>query len=298
LRKSLLIGYFIAALTPLAILFSLATISCVLSYFILMAIGDVWPLSKMIKKLTQVLLVLSIFPLRTYLKLSWTELGFSPTSIFFKQLIKGLVFGVMTLLPVLWLLYFLEVHVFDQTKTWTLEIVVRKTSISLFLALLISCVEEPIFRGVLLTGLRQKMATWAAIVIGSTYYGSLHFLETSTKIPYQYITLKSSFMLFGEAIRAWTNPAVLPAFLGLFMVGIFLSVVRTQIKQSLGLCIGFHASWVLQIKLSKDFFNTNYSSPYLYLVSSYDGLVGPLIAAWLFLATIFYLAYRHWHRYR
>jgi len=82
----------------------------------------------------------------------------------------------------------------------------------------------------------------------------------------------------------------------LFMVGIFLCVVRTQIKQSLGLCIGIHASWVWQIKLSKDFFNTNYDSPYIYLVSSYDGLVGPLIAAWLLLATIVYLAFRYWRR--
>ena len=242
------------------------------------------------------MLVLSIFPLRTYLKLSWTDLGFSPKSIFFKQLTKGIIFGVITLLPVLMLLYFLGVHVLDQTKVWTLEMIVRKTSISLFLALLISYVEEPIFRGVLLAGLRQKMTVWAAILIGSAYYGSLHFLETSTKTPYQDITLNSSFMLFGEAIMAWTNPAVFPAFLGLFMVGIFLCVVRTQIKQSLGLCIGIHASWVWQIKLSKDFFNTNYDSPYIYLVSSYDGLVGPLIAAWLLLATIVYLAFRYWRR--
>jgi len=296
LRNSLLRGYFVAALSPLAILFLLVTISCVLSYGILMIAGDVWSLSKMIKSLTQLLLVLSIFPLRAYLKLSWADMGFAPKKIFFKQLAIGLSLGILTLLPVLGLLYLLGVHVLDEAKVWTLGMIVKKTSISLLLALLISYVEEPIFRGLLLAGLRQKMAVWAAVVIGAIYYGSLHFLETAIRIPFRDITMSSGFMLFGEAIRATLNPEVLPAFSGLLMVGVFLNVVRTEVKQSLGLCMGFHASWVWQIKMSKDFLNTNFNSPYVYLVSRYDGLVGPLVAAWLLFTILLFLAYRQYHK--
>jgi hypothetical protein len=61
----------------------------------------------------------------------------------------------------------------------------------------------------------------------------------------------------------------------------------------LGLCIGLHASWVWQIKISKMFLNINEQSPYLYLVSNYDGLVGPLIAGWLLFASLAYLFYLH-----
>lgn len=287
------IGY---ALMPLVILFALITVSCLLSYGILMILGDVMSLNKIISRITQLLLVLSIFPLRYGLKLSWADIGFAPKSIFLKQIAIGLGLGIFTLLPMLGLLYFLEVHIIDETKIWTMGIIFRKIGIALLLALLISYVEEPIFRGVLLTGLRQKMTLWVAILLSSTYYGSLHFLETSTHIAYQDITLISGFILFGEAIINWLNPTVLSAFVGLFTVGLFLSVVRTQIKQSLGLCIGFHASWVWQIKLNKIFLNTHYESPYSYLVSSYDGLVGPLIAGWMLLITLGYWIYLHYPR--
>lgn len=289
--KSLMaiIGY---AIAPLIILFALITLACFLGYGILMIFGDIWPLHKMISKVSQVLLILSIFPLRRYLNLSWAEIGFAPRTLFLKQMAVGFCFGFLTLLPVFGLLYLLEVHVWDVNKVWTLGKVLTKTGIALLLALLISYVEEPIFRGVLLTSLQQKMAVWTAILLTSAYYGSLHFLETSTEIAYQEITLSSGFMLFAEAISNWLNPGAFSAFIGLFMVGVFLAVIRTQIPQSLGLCAGLHASWVWQIKVSKMFLNTNFASPYSYLVSNYDGLVGPLITGWLLLAVLAFLGYR------
>jgi uncharacterized protein len=190
-------------------------------------------------------------------------------------------------------LYLLNVHVWDESKIWTFGMILKKAGISLLLALLISYVEEPIFRGVLLSSLRQKMTVWLAVLVSSIYYGSLHFLDNSRLIAYQDIKLGSGFRLFGEAIMNWLNPAVLSAFVGLLMVGVFLGIIRTQVKQSLGLCIGLHASWVWQIKISKMFLNTNEQSPYLYLVSNYDGLVGPLIAGWLLFASLAYLVYLH-----
>lgn len=294
MRNSRLMGYLIPAFLPLVILFALVAISCVLSYGIVIMAGEILPFPKMISKITQVLLVLSIFPLRRYLNLSWAEIGFSPKAVFFKQMAIGLGFGVLTLLPMLGLLYILEVQVIDETRVWTVGLILKKTGISLLLALLISYVEEPLFRGVLLAGLRQKTSVWLAILVSSAYYGSLHFLTSNTEIAYQDITLGSGFILFGATIANWFNPTLLPAFAGLLMVGIFLAVIRTQIKQSLSLCIGLHASWVWQIKLSKDFLNINYQSSYLYLVSNYDGIVGPLIAGWLLLATLAFWTYRRY----
>jgi uncharacterized protein len=280
------------SLAPLAVLFSLISIACVAGYFLLMVLGDVWALHRMINKLTQLFLVLSIFPLRRYLKLSWAELGFAQRTIFFKQIAYGVIGGILTLLPVLLLLYGLEVHVFDTSRVWTFGLLLKRGIISLLLAVLISIVEEPLFRGLLLSVFKQKMPLCIAVLLSSAYYASLHFLETHTKIPYQEITLSSSFQLFAEAVGAWLNPAVFSGFIGLWTVGIFLAVIRSDRPQSLGLCIGFHAGWVWQIKLSKDLLNVNLDSPYLYLVSSYDGLVGPLVAVWLLLATMGYLIYR------
>jgi hypothetical protein len=44
--------------------------------------------------------------------------------------------------------------------------------------------------------------------------------------------------------------------------------------------------------LSKSLFNINPNSDYLYLVSSYDGVIGPLVTAWLGLAMVGYYWYR------
>ena len=284
--------YVVAILFPLLILFVLISVSCVLSYGIVIAVGEILPLHKLISKVTEVLLLLSFFPLRGWLNLTWTGIGFSPKHLFFKQMLAGVGTGLLTLLPMFGLLYLLGVNVWDDSKVWTLGMVLKKTTISFLLALLISVIEEPIFRGILLEGLLNKTNTWLAVIISSAYYAGLHFLATSHQVPLQEISLSTGFMLFAEAIGNCVNPSVLPAFIGLLMVGVFLAVIRTQFKTSLGFCIGCHASWVWQIKINKDVFNTDFNSPYAYLVSNYDGLVGGLIAGWLLLATLIFLAYQ------
>jgi hypothetical protein len=44
--------------------------------------------------------------------------------------------------------------------------------------------------------------------------------------------------------------------------------------------------------MSKDLFNTDLSSEYVYLVSRYDGVVGPLVTVWLALAILGYIVVR------
>ena len=169
-------------------------------------------------------------------------------------------------------------------------------AISLLFALIISLIEEPLFRGILLVGLNKKMSVIAAILISSTYYAALHFLSPKTDIPVQELNLLSGFTLLGEAVTHLFNPNILSAFFALLLVGIFLGVLRTQVKSSLGLCIGCHTCWVWQIKMSKQLFNTNFGSDYLYLVSSYDGVIGPLVTGWLILAIAGYFAYQRFRK--
>lgn len=280
------------ALVPLLVLLGAIFIACLAGYFIMLGIGDQFPLRKIISKSTQFFLVLSIFPLMTYLKLKKEDIGFAGKAVFFKQLLQGFGLGCITLLPVFIVLYVLDVNVVDQSRVWTAALLAKKMALTLLLALIISWIEEPLFRGILLTGLQRKLSVTAAVVISATYYAVLHFLDASTNIPYQELTILSGFELLGEAFANLLNPEILPAFWALIMVGIFLGILRTRIKASLGLCIGCHTCWVWQIKMSKSVFNTNFSSDYLYLVSSYDGVIGPLVTGWLSLAIIGFILYR------
>jgi len=282
-----------AALIPLAVLLAAASAACVAGYFIMPGLGDAFPFRKVISKITQLLLVLSIFPAMAWLRLKKEDLGFAGKKLFFKQLVQGFTLGLATLLPVLVIEYALGIHVFDESKNWTFALAVQKAGIFLALALLISLIEEPIFRGILLTGLLRKLPVFGAILISSGYYAALHFLNSHTEIPLQELNVFSGFTLLVEAFANLLNPSIYSAFFALLMVGIFLCLLRTHFNASLAMCIGCHTAWVGQIKIFKSLFNLDFKSKFIHWVSSYDGVVGPLVTVWLLLVIGAYLVYRH-----
>lgn len=277
---------------PFIVLLTALSLACIVGYFIVLGLGDLISFRQVINRLAQLFLMLSIFPAMAYLKINKTELGLAPRLIFFKQLLHGFLLGFITLTPVFIVLHILGVNVIDEEQVWTAGFLTKQIIINLLIALLISSIEEPIFRGLLLTSLSKKLSVIAAIIISSIYYAGLHFFSSKTDIPLQDITIFSGFELLGDAFSNLWHTEIISAFSALLMVGIFLGVLRTQIKASLGLCIGCHTCWVLQIKMSKKLFNTDFGSEYSYLVSSYDGVVGPLVACWLMLAIGGYFAYR------
>jgi len=281
------------ALLPLLILLIAIALACVVSYFIVLGFGEFVEFGKIVNKSTQVLLILSIFPTSYYLKINKAELGFAPLQIFLKQLLVGFGLGFITLMPVFIVLYLLGVHVLDDTQIWSTSFVFKNLVISLLLALLISLIEEPLFRGLLLVSLHKKLSAMSAIVISASYYAALHFINNNSHIEAQDLNIYSGFTLVTEAFTKLLNPAIFSAFLALLMVGIFLGVLRTQVKSSLGFCIGCHTCWVWQIKMNKKLFNTDFNSEYHYLVSSYDGVIGPLVTVWLLMAIISYFIVRH-----
>ncbi len=276
------------ALLPLLILLFAIALACLISYFVVLGFGEFVEFGKIISKSTQILLILSIFPISYYLKISKAELGFAPLLIFLKQLLVGFGLGFITLMPVFIVLYLLGVNIIDDAQIWTTSFVFKNLVISLLLALLISLIEEPLFRGLLLVSLHKKLSTISAVVISASYYAALHFINNNSHIAAQDINIYSGFTLLTEAFTKLLNPAIFSAFLALLMVGIFLGVLRTQLKSSLGFCIGCHTCWVWQIKMNKTLFNIDFNSDYHYLVSSYDGVIGPLVTVWLLLAVISY----------
>lgn len=282
----------IYSIVPLLVLLAAASLACIVSYFIFQGIDGKLPLSKIITKATQLFLVLSIFPVMAYLKLSKEDFGFATKPVFLKQVLIGFGLGLITLMPIFIILYVLGIDVIDQSDQWTIAFLAEKTTLSLLLALLIAVFEESVFRGVLLAGLKRNLPVVAAVLISSTYYAALHFLSNKTETPLQEVNVYSGFIMLGEAFANVLNPHNASAFLSLLVVGTFLAVIRTQVKESLGLCIGCHAGWVWQIKMNGSLLNIDFNSQYLYLVSSHNYVVGPLVTGWLGLAIIGYFVYR------
>jgi membrane protease YdiL (CAAX protease family) len=278
-------------LFPLAVLLALSAVACVFGYAVFLAADGQWPLRKIITRATLIFLLLSIFPLMPQLNLNKADLGFARCGVFLKQLLQGLGLGLLTLLPVLLALYALDVNVVDVHKTWSIGKTLKALSVSLLLALLISLAEEPLFRGALLAGLSKKTGVQTAVLASSVYYASLHFLHSKGAVTVADAQWYSGFPMLAEAFANLFNVEIFSAWLALFMVGVFLAVLRTRIPQGLGLCIGCHAAWVWQIKMAKAVFNADPRAEYGFLVSSYDGVIGPLVASWMLLAVIGYWSY-------
>lgn len=290
-----MLRYFIYAITPLLVLLTALILSCTLGYFIVLGIGDAIPFRQILTRSTQLFLVLSIFPIMAYLKVNKEELGFAPIGVLSKQLLQGFGLGFIVLIPVLVVLYVLKITVY-KGQFWTVGLMINAMTMNLLVALLISVIEETLFRGIVLVGLKRKLPVIAAIILTSTYYAGLHFLSIKTNLAVQDITITSGFLMLGEAVGNLFRLASVPAFFALLMVGIFLGVLRTQKKISLGLCIGCHTSWVWLIKINKKLFNTDFSAQYHYLVSSYDGIIGPLVGGWIMIVIVAYFAYQHINR--
>lgn len=89
---------------------------------------------------------------------------------------------------------------------------------TLGLALWVSCTEELVFRGFVLTTLQQEYAPWLAASIASFIFAVLHLV--------------------------WEGKEGLPQLAGLWLMGMVLSLARWVDQGSLGLAIGLHAGWV------------------------------------------------------
>jgi len=281
-----------ALFAPIGVFLICTLLGYVVSYLIFIAIDGELKLNKIVSKAVLILLVVSIYPTMRWLKYSKEDIGFNEKPIFFKQFKQGFVVGILTLLPVLVTLLILDINMLKEPADWSFFTVSKRLIVAVFLASLISFAEEPLFRGVLLTSMVRKIGLWAGVGISSLSYAALHFIKPKKIIPYQQADFFDSFKQLGmDALQHLYNPANLPAFAALFMVGSFLAIIRQKMGLGLGFCIGCHAAWVTQIKMSKRYFQANPDSDWVWLTSPYDGIIGPLVAFWMFLLIVIYLVY-------
>lgn len=92
---------------------------------------------------------------------------------------------------------------------------------TLAIALLISTVEEVIFRGIFINILQQDYSIWTAAAISSAIFALLHLV--------------------------WEQKETLPQVPGLWFMGMVLVAARMANQGNLGLAIGLHTGWILAI---------------------------------------------------
>ena len=282
---------FAISLLPFLMLLVFSFIGCFIGYAVFLLLDGAAELSKIISRVTQVLLILSIYPFMRWLSISARDLGFVPFKAFLKQMSGGIVLGIFTLLPVLLLSNTLGITVVDESRAWTIDKVAGSLLGTFVLALLISLLEEPMFRGILISAYLKRLGITVTIFVSSFYYAILHFIKAKTSIPVEQAEFSDSFMLLFEALQNLLSVEHLGALWALLMVGVFLAVMRTHLQLSLAWCVGCHTAWVWQIKMAHKITDVNKGSDLLYLINPYDDVIGPMVAIWLTLVLGIYLAY-------
>lgn len=281
------------ALMPMLVLVAITSSACILSYLIALSFNDPTILRKLMIRLSQVMLLLSIFPISKWLHLNATMLGYAPLKTMFKQFWRGFGLSLLILLPVFFALNFLGVHSIDMTKAWTIGWILKKLGVAFGLALLIGIVEESVFRALLVTSLRKYLPAFSAVFISAIYYAGLHFLDNKTPVSDETLSLNGSFQLLSDAYHNVFSMQQPSAFLALCAVGLFLGFLRLRGDANLATCIGCHAGWVFQIRMSKSTSIVDFKSPYSFLVSHYDGVIGLFVAFWLLFVLAVFLIISH-----
>ncbi len=225
---------------------------------------------------------------------SWQELGFSNNKKqFFRDFAKGLGYGILIMLPVIAGLLITQNRVID--KDWEISFV---NIAGLFLTglsagIIVALIEETLFRGALLTAVKNQSTVAFAVITTSFIYALVHFLQPTIELNPNSLNWSSGFVLLKDALQALTQVSLIfDSFIALFLAGVLLAFVRIR-SNRIALCMGIHAGWVVVIKVFKRVTDTNVQSEYAFLTGNYDKVIGYLAAICLAIFIIIYLNYQN-----
>lgn len=272
----------VPAAAPLVYLLAASCAASLLAYAISLTPWSAGDFNRLVSRGTQVLLLLSLIPLSHRLRITREEFGLTggPNPIV-RMLAIGLGLGLLILsIHVLLLLELGAVKPSPAASAGSPGIEVTIGN-ALWAGLLVGCIEESMFRGVLLGWLARHLTPAAAAVLSSAYFALLHFLKSELHPGAGEIRWHSGLDLLLDAIRNVFTASRPDSLLALFLAGLFLASVRLKRPHGLAYCIGIHAGWVIVIKTARRLTDPDPQAPWAPLIGSYDQIIGYGAAAWL-----------------
>lgn len=146
-------------------------------------------------------------------------------------------------------------------------------------AMVISVVEELLFRGALFGALRRAHGWKTALFGSSAIYSILHFFQKLE--PTETVTWLSGLALLPKMMSGFIQPhLMLPGFLALTLVGLLLGLAF-QRTRNLWFSIGLHAGWIFWIKFNTLVTNARSGAAAWFWGSSklFDGWPGVIVLA-------------------
>ena len=211
------------------------------SHGILTWLADV-PFRKFFHRGLLVAAIVLLWPTARWLRVpNVRALGLSPNSRRWQDLVVGFAASFLMMLVLALVLWGLHVV---KLRNHVHAIDIGKIAMS---AVVVSILEEWLFRGAILGLLARSMNRYIALFATSALFSILHFLKPNEALTNATVGWLSGFSLIPGAFAQFQQPwLVLGGFTTLFCVGWILGWVRLK-TNSLWMAIGLHIGWVLGI---------------------------------------------------
>lgn len=211
------------------------------------------------------------------------SLGYgAPRREFIRELIIGLVLGVVTMLAVVGIMAALGLLEWRRAGPSGAGVLAKIVASGLASGLAVALIEETFIRGAMFTAVQRESGTRIAVVLTSILYSASHFFG-KVRIPAEQVTAWSGMDLITSTLHAFAAPlGIADAFLCLAAVGVVLAVVRA-ITGNIAATLGLHAGWVWIILTAHELSQPVPGSPLRFLLSQFDGFVGWLVLVWTIL---------------
>jgi uncharacterized protein len=202
------------------------------------------PFHRYVNRCFLVLAIIGLWPLSRLARLSSTEAGWSRNSLWKRMLFTGLCVGFASLaLPVI-----MCVGTGQRLWEWHGDIghIAKHFGNAVGAAVLVSVLEESVFRGVLFGTLRKHGSLFVAALFSSSVYALVHFFERSRHEGD--VVWSSGLAIFPKMLRGFADwQVVIPGFFSLLVAGLILASA-VHATRSLYFSIGVHAAWIFWLK--------------------------------------------------
>ena len=208
--------------------------------------------------------------------------------VFVTELLRGLVLGVLFMLPLAGLMLALGLR--DLNAGFSLGVAGKALLVGLGSGLVVAFIEESFLRGAMYSAVSREAGVVVAVLSTAIFYAATHFFARF-RIEDVDVTLLSGLDLLRGSLGEFARPRVIAdAYLCLAAVGGLLALLRA-ITGNIAAGIGLHAGWVAVMLAALRLTSVDRSAPHAQLLSQHDGFVGWLTLSWTLVAALPLLLY-------
>ncbi len=243
------------------------------------ALQPEWPFHKVVSRLWQLLLLAGLVLAVRWLGLrGHGDWGYGLTRRrFLRHLCAGLAIGLATMLPMT--LAMQALGLLAPRPDFNATLLLNGIASGALTGLAVALIEETFFRGLMFRAVFRESGLAAALCSTALLYSAIHFLARA-RIANGDIGWDSGIALLGSAFSRFAAPAAFAdSFVTLLLVGLMLGLVRHR-TGGIAAGIGLHMGWVWVIKSTASVTDPDPGSRWSFLVGTFDGYTGWLVAGW------------------